>query len=76
MKVVKVLLNDVEKVKDFVHLIEKSEFICEIGDGNYFVDARSIIGIFSLDTSKVLELRITKDECSDLIAIIDKYVVK
>lgn len=76
MKSVKVLLNDIEKVKEFVHLIEKSENSCEIGDGNYFVDARSIIGIFSLDTSKQLELKFSDEKESTLLAAIDKFVIK
>ncbi|NLJ16461.1 MAG: HPr family phosphocarrier protein [Clostridiales bacterium] len=75
MKNVRVLLNNVEKVKDFVDLIEKSGAMCEIGDGNYFVDARSIIGIFSLDTSKPLDLKIDGNSFDTLVEKINKYVV-
>lgn len=49
--------------------------MCEIGDGNYFVDARSIIGIFSLDTSKPLDLKIDGNSFDTLVEKINKYVV-
>ena len=40
------------------------------------IDAKSIMGIFSLDLSKPLELRVHSDDCDELMAELDKYIVK
>ena len=37
---------------------------------------KSLLGIFSLDLSKPLVLEIHSDKCDDLVAEIDKFIVK
>lgn len=72
---VKILINSVEKVKDFTSLIGKEDIECEIIDGIHVLDAKSIMGIFSLDLSKPLQLNIH----SDSTALLDKirnYIVE
>lgn len=56
MRSLKISLNSIEKVKSFVNIISefKSEF--DLTSGRYIVDAKSIMGIFSLDLSKPIEL--------------------
>ena len=51
-------LPSVSAVKDFTAKISKLEGDFDIGNGRYIVDARSIMGIFSLDLSKPLTLTI------------------
>lgn len=53
-----VRINSVDKVRDFVDTTTKLEFDVDLVSGRYVVDAKSIMGIFSLDLSKPIELRV------------------
>lgn len=68
MRTIKVSLNSIDKVKIFVNLIAKYDSDFDLISGRYVIDAKSIMGIFSLDLSKPIELTI-HDE-----AIIDEVV--
>lgn len=65
MKTSKIQLNSINDVKEFVNKISK--FDCEIDliSGRYVVDAKSIMGIFSLDLSKPIDIEIHNDEYFD-----------
>lgn len=65
-------LNSIEKVKEFINDISKLEGEFDLISDRYIVDAKSIMGIFSLNLAKPLELRIVSDENIDL-SIFDKY---
>ena len=56
MKTVKISLNSIDKVKSFVNDISKFDFDFDLVSGRYVIDAKSIMGIFSLDLSKPIEL--------------------
>ena len=58
MKSVKISLSSIDKVKSFVNDISKFDFDFDLVSGRYVIDAKSIIGIFSLDLSKPIELNI------------------
>ena len=76
MKTVQISLNSIDKVKSFVNAITQFEFDFDLVSGRYVIDAKSIMGIFSLDLSKPLELRVHSDDCDELMAELDKYIVK
>ncbi|HAK58165.1 MAG TPA: PTS sugar transporter [Lachnospiraceae bacterium] len=58
MKTVNVSLNSIDKVKDFVNEVTKYNAEFDLVSGRYVIDAKSIMGIFSLDLSKPIELNI------------------
>ncbi len=58
MKSITITLNSVEKVKDFVNLINTFEGDFDLASERYVIDAKSIMGIFSLDISNALRLDI------------------
>lgn len=64
MKTVDISLNTIEKVKSFVNTISKFDFDFDLISGRYVVDAKSIMGIFSLDLSKPITLDIHADDAS------------
>lgn len=79
MKTVKISLNSIDKVKDFVNDISKFDVDFDLVSGRYVIDAKSIMGIFSLDLSKPIELNIHADEPSDVEAILKvlkNYIVE
>jgi len=58
MKTVEISLNSIEKVKTFVNLINRFDYDFDLVSGRYVIDAKSIMGIFSLDLSKPITLNI------------------
>ena len=78
MKRVCISLNSIDKVKSFVNDIAKYEFDFDLVSGRYVIDAKSIMGIFSLDLSKPLDLNI-HSEGEDLEAVLEDlkpYIVE
>ncbi len=49
MKTLKISLNSIDKVKAFVNEISKFDCDFDLVSGRYVIDAKSIMGIFSLD---------------------------
>lgn len=77
MKTVDISLNSIDKVKSFVNDISKFEYDFDLVSGRYVIDAKSIMGIFSLDLSKPITLNIHADNASidSIMPILDKYIV-
>ena len=76
MKTANIRINTIEDVKNFVTTVTKCNYDVDIVSGRYAIDAKSIMGIFSLDLSKPLERRVHSDDCDELMAELDKYIVK
>lgn len=78
MKELKVMLGSIEDVKEFVSATNRYDHECDLVSGRYAVDAKSIMGIFSLDLSKPLGMVIHGDGASTevLIENIEKFIVK
>lgn len=53
-----IFLNDMAKVKEFVKMAQSVRQDTILHSGKYAVDAKSIMGVFSLDLSKPLTLEI------------------
>lgn len=67
MKTVKISLNSIDKVKAFVNEVTKYDSDLDLVSGRYVIDAKSIMGIFSLDLSKPIDLTIHSEEDEDAI---------
>ncbi len=77
MTTVKVSLNSIGKVKSFVSTIAQYDYDCDLRSGRYVIDAKSIMGIFSLDLSKPIDLCIHTDENIDeMLEILEPYIVE
>ncbi len=76
MKTANIKISTIEDVKSFVSTVTKCSYDVDIVSGRYAIDAKSIMGIFSLDLSKPLELRVHSDDCDEFLAEIDKYIIK
>lgn len=71
MKTVMISLNSIDKVKSFVNDISKFNFDFDLVSGRYVIDAKSIMGIFSLDLSKPIELNVHAEN-ENLNAVMEK----
>ncbi len=77
MKTVKISLNSIDKVKSFVNGITQYPFDFDLVSGRYVIDAKSIMGIFSLDLSKPIDLAIHTDENMDqVLETLKPYLVE
>ncbi|NLL93147.1 MAG: HPr family phosphocarrier protein [Clostridiales bacterium] len=76
MKTVQICLNSIDKVKAFVNDITKFETDFDLVSGRYVIDAKSIMGIFSLDLSKPIDLCIHADESNidDILEVLKPYM--
>ncbi len=68
-------LTSIEDVKEFVKKANTLDYDVDLSLGKYTVDAKSIMGIFSLDLSRDIELTIHSDK-SDFLDDIADFVVK
>lgn len=76
MKTVQISLNSIDKVKSFVNTINMMDCDFDLISGRYVIDAKSIMGIFSLDLSKPIDLAIHTDENLDeILEKIKPYLV-
>ena len=76
MKTVRVCLDSIDKVKGFVNDISRFNTDFDLISGRYVIDAKSIMGIFSLDLSKPIELTIHEsDEIDEILKDLQPYVV-
>ncbi len=73
MKTVQISLNSIDKVKSFVNEITKYDNDFDLVSGRYVIDAKSIMGIFSLDLSGPLQLAI-EDWKEEYAPVIEKYL--
>lgn len=77
MKTVKICLNSIEKVKSFVNTITRFDVDFDLVSGRYVIDAKSIMGIFSLDLSRPIDLSIHADEELDtILEALKPYIVE
>ncbi len=76
MKTVKISLNSIDKVKAFVNDITKFDADFDLVSGRYVIDAKSIMGIFSLDLSKPIDLNIhTEGDAEEILNILAPYLI-
>ena len=76
MKTVKISLNSIDKVKSFVNDLTKFDTDFDLISGRYVIDAKSIMGIFSLDLSKPIDLNIhAESNVEEILGILKPYII-
>ena len=77
MKTVQISLNSIDKVKAFVNDISKFDFDFDLVSGRYVIDAKSIMGIFSLDLAKPIDLNIHAEgtHLDNVLELLSPYIV-
>lgn len=75
---VKVLIDSIDKVKSFVRDTSQFDADMDLISGRYVIDAKSILGLFSLDLSKPLELEIhaSEPELGEILKSLKPYIVE
>lgn len=76
MTTVQISLNSIDKVKSFVNEIAKFDYDFDLISGRYVIDAKSIMGIFSLDLSKPIDLNIhAENNIDSVLEMLKPYIV-
>lgn len=68
MKRLKVFVNTIDRVRDFVVLNNMSDCEIDVRHLHYIVDGKSLLGVFSIPLTKPLDIEIRGDGIDDLIA--------
>lgn len=77
MKTVTISLNSIDKVKAFVNDLTRFDEDFDLVSGRYVIDAKSIMGIFSLDLSRPIDLNIHAGENMDeILKVLAPYIIK
>lgn len=76
MKEATILLQSIEDVKEFNRIVAIYDGDVDLVSGRYVIDAKSIMGIFSLDLSKPIDLNIhAEDGIEDIMEALKPYLV-
>ena len=76
MKSINIRLSTIADVQEFVGIVARSPIDIDLISGRYVVDAKSIMGIFSLDLLKPIRLDAHADDTEELFAALDRFIVK
>ena len=76
MKTFMIKLNTLEDVRRFVNTVTAFEGEIDLKSGRYTVDAKSIMGIFSLDLLNPVEMTIHCDDCDAIVEKLNEYIIK
>lgn len=75
MKTFNIMLKSINDVKDFVNIVNKYDFDVDLTSGRYIVDAKSIMGIFSLDLSKPIKVETHAENADTFLSEINPFIV-
>lgn len=73
MQKITLMLDSIDRVKSFVELVSRYPFEIDLISGRYTVNAKSIMGIFSLDLSQPVTLAVHEESYSDLMQRLEEY---
>ena len=78
MKTTKIRLTSIEAVRDIVEVVRQYDGDIDLSSGRYVVDAKSIMGIFSLDLMNPITLTAhsTDENCEKLMESIKAYIAE
>ena len=76
MKETKIILKDIQSVRDFVKQVVMLDYDVDLVQGRYIVDAKSIMGIFALDILSPITLKAHTEDAEAFFTAIDGYIVK
>ncbi len=72
----KIILRDIDSIRSFVRQVIQVDFEVDLVQGRYLIDAKSIMGIFALDTLSPITVVAHTDNADEFFAKIEKFIVK
>jgi len=71
-----VQFKSITDVKEFVRIVNKYPYDVDLSSGRYVVDAKSIMGIFSLELQKSINIEIHSTDCDELVKELDLFRIE
>ena len=75
MRSANIKLSLTENVKVFVNIVSRYGYDVDLRSGRHCVDAKSLLGIFSLDLSKPVTIEVYSDSCDDLMEELKPFIL-
>lgn len=75
MKALRIRLTSADDVKNFEQIVQKYPYDIILRSESYFADAKSILGLFSLNLKGPLDVEIHSQDCNDLLEELTPFVV-
>ncbi len=69
-------LNTVQDIRTFVETVTMTEIEVDLASQRYVVDAKSIMGIYSLDLLNPIKMIVHSDDCPELMEKLSRFIVK
>lgn len=76
MKTLHIMLSSINDVKNFVNIVNKYDCEIDLTSGRYVVDAKSIMGIFSLDLTKPIKMGIHTENADSIVDELKPYITE
>ncbi len=76
MTTMKIKLGTINDVKEFVNAVTLCDYDVDLVSGKYVIDAKSIMGILSLDLAQPVNMVIHTDECGGFVESVKKFIVE
>ena len=73
MKSIQISLELSQRVKEFVEIAKNYPYEILLKSGKFVVDAKSVLGIYSLDLSQPITVEAYSDDCDDFIEKLKKF---
>ena len=71
-----IMIKTILDAKNFVNIVNACEFDIDLESGRYIVDAKSIMGIFSLDLSKPIKMHVYTDDVAAFEEKVKGFIVE
>ena len=71
-----IFLKSIVDIKNFVNIVNTYDFDIDLESGRYTIDAKSIMGIFSLDLSKPINMHVHSDDSQKIESDLQNYITK
>ncbi len=76
MKKAKISLNTVEKVREFINVASELDCDLDLVSGRRVIDGKSMMGIFSLDLTKPIEMNInTQEDIDYILKVFENFII-
>jgi phosphotransferase system HPr-like phosphotransfer protein len=76
MQKIQITLSSIQDIRTFVNAVTLLDYEVDLEQGRYIVDAKSIMGIFALDTLSPITLVAHSDNTAEFFASIAQFIVK
>lgn len=76
MQVMNIRLSTVDQVEKFVNIVNKAPYDVDLATSRYTVNAKSLMGVYSLDLSQPLKVIMFGDDCCELCKELEAFQEK